>query len=1095
MQKKTRNVVLLLVIVILMSVVAGCKDVTEKSGDADLTEITVKADGKDIKISPDFSRTIMIYTASIPATVTSVSISAATANDKAGIVSGTGEIIVEGNSKKIDISVKAEDDTKKNYTITINKENNKITAAAISITGASIVEEGKEIILEATAKMSDNSITNSGITWNSSDIEAATVKNGVVKGLKAGAVTISAIYGNITTTKSITVIPVKKEIITLTAISINAARVLPTGNVDARVLEIGADFLAANGIVDSMNNGNIFVVRGDFDNWTSFNGAWFEVSPNDVKLKEENGKLILNSEDIIKRASAVPKIPLWSDSVKIVAFDKTGKFIAEQRENKTINTFVTEKSSVADVEIIFDNSIKTTGSNGEYLIDITGIDVNKTLKLIKKGYFYKEVSIKEIKEKPEIIISKLNGSLTGDIRYMVIDGPEILGGKRNITVYLPPDYEKNSDKRYPVIYIHDGKSAFDSSNYIGEEMSIDETLEKMYVDKKGDGFIAVAIDENQNRNSEYVPWDWSSYKGLGNEYLEFIKTDVKGYIDSKYRTKTDAENTFLTGCSLGGLISLYAIVKNGDTFGKIIAFSSSIDINNFQLEKELKTSVRIGKAKVFYDAIKFEIGSNTTQFTQIADTLKTIGFKSTDIKMNIENTGSHSPNSWGMRFPAALEWIINEVPTLPATQIEVQTSKNEIISDGVDSVTFSAILKDSDGNIKENESVVYKINGIITTKTSIRANEAGEIILEAALGNLKSITTLKAIEIAGINTQIQKNDLKLVSSSALAVNMVGQSGKKNITVIVPPSYSISQRKYPVIYALAGFGESSSEYMGEFGATSLWNMMKTQQIKESIMVVIDGWSGVSSSFYANSKVLGNWEEFIAKDVVEFVDANYRTIPDSNSRGIMGYATGGTGAFNISVKYPKIFSVVYCFNPGIADSNGVKEYIIGSDSEIRATITLLNSYKNITTREIITNMNKLGTYSAMNIRLCYGLSFAAMEEKPLTQFPYTLENDKIVVNEEIYKRWQNGFGGIEDKIANYKDNMLKLKGLAIEYGIGEENKFIVNGCEYYYKKLTENGIPCILNKNSGGHYNYSLMAKRHAEVVMPYFDKILNRNVTK
>lgn len=426
---------------------------------------------------------------------------------------------------------------------------------------------------------------------------------------------------------------------------------------------------------------------------------------------------------------------------------------------------------------------------------------------------------------------------------------------------------------------------------------------------------------------------------------------------------------------------------------------------------------------------------------------------------------------------------------LPISEIELNLSKNEIISDGIDSVTFNAVLKDSKGNIRKGE-VEFMVDGVKTKENIIYATETGDIIIKAIFGDLSSTSTIKSVDIIGIAEQTQVNEIKEINSPALASKFTGNGGKKYVTIILPPSYSISKRKYPVIYSLAGFGESTSEYMKEFGATGLWNMMKTKKIKESIIVVIDAWSGVASSFYANSKVLGNWEEFIAKDLVDFLDSNYRTIPRSGARGIVGYATGGTGAFNIAIKYPDIFSAVYCFNPGIADDNGVKEYIIGSDNDINTTLALLDTYKSLSTKEIIAKISKYGVYSPMNIRLCYGLAFASTEQNPLIQFPYSIENGKTVINEELYNKWQKGFGGITDKILEYKENMLKLKGIAFEYGIKEENKFIVNGCEEYYKKLSENKIPCILNKNSGGHYNYTLMAKQYAEVIFPYFDKILD-----
>lgn len=437
---------------------------------------------------------------------------------------------------------------------------------------------------------------------------------------------------------------------------------VPTGNIDNRILTIGKDLVESKGIISSFDCGNIFVIRGEFDNWTSFNGKWFELSSDDVRLKEEKGKLLLDTKTLVNRALKVSLKPLWIASVKIVVFDKNGNFVAEQRENSLLNSFIRENYPLSQVEVIIDGNVKSTNKKGEFSLDVKDLKDNQIVKFSKKGYFYKEVSIKELKENRKIIMNKLTGTLLGDIRYEKLKAPVSLGTTRNLTVYLPPNYEKNTDKRYPVIYINDGKSAFDSFNYIGEEMGIDETLEKMYAEKKTEGVIAVAIDESINRDNEYVPWDWENgrSKGAGKEYLDFVKRDVKNYIDTKYRTKTDAKNTIITGCSLGGLISLYAIVSYGDTFGKIIAFSPSLDINDYLLETELKQGKIIKNSKVYYDASKFELRGRADSFKKIEESLKSIGYSSTNIKSNIFAAGTHSPNTWRVRFPLALEWILND---------------------------------------------------------------------------------------------------------------------------------------------------------------------------------------------------------------------------------------------------------------------------------------------------------------------------------------------------------------------------------------------------------------------------------------------------
>ena len=155
-----------------------------------------------------------------------------------------------------------------------------------------------------------------------------------------------------------------------------------------------------------------------------------------------------------------------------------------------------------------------------------------------------------------------------------------LGRSRRIWVYTPPDYA-TSQKQYPVLYLQDGQNLFDAFYSFAGEWKVDETMDSLC--KKGDpGIIIVGIDNGgSKRIDEYAAWKNQKYQlgGEGDQYIRFVVDNLKPAIDKVYRTKSDKTNTAIGGSSLGGLISHYAMLKYGSTFGKGMIFSPSFWFN------------------------------------------------------------------------------------------------------------------------------------------------------------------------------------------------------------------------------------------------------------------------------------------------------------------------------------------------------------------------------------------------------------------------------------------------------------------------------------------------------------------------------------
>jgi predicted alpha/beta superfamily hydrolase len=153
----------------------------------------------------------------------------------------------------------------------------------------------------------------------------------------------------------------------------------------------------------------------------------------------------------------------------------------------------------------------------------------------------------------------------------------ILGNARTIVVFLPPDYDKNKDARYPVLYFQDGQNLFDqATSYQGIEWQLDETAQRLMTEGKIKPAILVGIFNSEQRTPEFTPpfaAGASKETPKGDAYARMIVEEAKPFIDKTYRTAPDRASTMIGGGSMGGLISLYTAKQYNNVFGEVIALS------------------------------------------------------------------------------------------------------------------------------------------------------------------------------------------------------------------------------------------------------------------------------------------------------------------------------------------------------------------------------------------------------------------------------------------------------------------------------------------------------------------------------------------
>jgi enterochelin esterase-like enzyme len=187
-------------------------------------------------------------------------------------------------------------------------------------------------------------------------------------------------------------------------------------------------------------------------------------------------------------------------------------------------------------------------------------------------------------------------SITGEVKYYHNFEDHDLKYTRDVMVWLPPSYNKLPNKRYPVLYVHDGQNVFMPNSIYNGEWRLDEVADSLIKTGTTEEFIIVAINNTKDR--------WVEYSGTpeGMNYLKFIVNNLKLFIDKNYRTKADKNNTAIMGSSMGGLISFYMVWLYPNVFSKAACLSSGFTYDEGHIiSKFSKSSKKLPGTHLYLD--------------------------------------------------------------------------------------------------------------------------------------------------------------------------------------------------------------------------------------------------------------------------------------------------------------------------------------------------------------------------------------------------------------------------------------------------------------------------------------------------------------
>lgn len=355
------------------------------------------------------------------------------------------------------------------------------------------------------------------------------------------------------------------------------------------------------------------------------------------------------------------------------------------------------------------------------------------------------------------------------------------------------------------------------------------------------------------------------------------------------------------------------------------------------------------------------------------------------------------------------------------------------------------------------------------------------------------IILLMTVPYPQANSQVREEG-KFVYTKFSAPSITGNPGLENpvrrLSIYLPPGYDANDKRYPVIYFLHGYGVDDSLMAQWFEFKEIFDRgIAEKRIPPVLVVLPDSKTRYFGSFYTNSSLTGNWGDFIAHDVVRYVDRNYRTIPRPESRGLCGHSMGGNGVLRVVMQYPDIFKAAYALSPGALHWH----------SDFNLDNRAFRMLGEITDEKAILELDDDPTVDPVQfwIPLLASLGRTFSPEptaKPHQgRLPVTYIGKKRQIHPEVLAMWEKNF---PINMAHQNIEALKsLSGLKIDWGRNDEFPHIPPTCRELSLRLEALGVPHEAEEYIGGHVGR--IGGRNGRIsleVLPFFAELLEFSPT-
>jgi enterochelin esterase-like enzyme len=305
-----------------------------------------------------------------------------------------------------------------------------------------------------------------------------------------------------------------------------------------------------------------------------------------------------------------------------------------------------------------------------------------------------------------------------------------------------------------------------------------------------------------------------------------------------------------------------------------------------------------------------------------------------------------------------------------------------------------------------------------------------------------------------------------VHGAALEGNLEGDAADRDVIVFLPPSYAANKtRRYPVVYALHGYSIGAEQWTSEIHVPQTIEGAFAQGAQEMIVVLPDSKTVYNGSMYSSSATTGDFENFIAHDVVAYIDAHYRTIPKRSSRGLVGHSMGGYGASRIGMKHSGVFGALYIMSPCCMSARGAGR---GGNPSTEAALAAAKSPA------------EAAKVPGIATTLASAAAWSPDPKNPPLYFDMPTKDGQV--QQEVLNKWAaNAPLAFVDQ---YIGNLKQYKAIAMD--VGDQDGLRVDAGKFH-DILDSYGIPNTFEIYSGTHT--SAVAVRFQNFVLPFFGKNL------
>ncbi len=306
-----------------------------------------------------------------------------------------------------------------------------------------------------------------------------------------------------------------------------------------------------------------------------------------------------------------------------------------------------------------------------------------------------------------------------------------------------------------------------------------------------------------------------------------------------------------------------------------------------------------------------------------------------------------------------------------------------------------------------------------------------------------------------------------VHGVALEGNLEGDSPDRDVSIYLPPSYPIHpERRYPVLYILHGFTDSDDRWFGLVRhfvnvPAAMEAALANGTAREMILVMPNAYTRYAGSFYGSSVTTGDWETFVTRELVAYIDGHYRTLSATASRGLAGHSMGGYGAIRLAMKHPEVYSSVYAMSACCLNQDTPTAESIQSAEAVRT----------------LEDFNKAGFGTKAVIALA-----AAWSADPRTApyFDLPLRDGKL--QPYVIAEWHAN--SPVAMLGQYARNLKQLHALALDIGLQDG---LLAGNQVLDRLLSDLSVPHTFETYEGTHV--SKIGQRVEQKLFPFFTKNL------